>query len=30
MKKHDIDFSWLAEDVLEDLETEFKVLKKIL
>ena len=28
MKKHDIDFSWLAEDVLEDLETEFKVLKK--
>ena len=28
MKKHDIDFGWLAEDVLEDLETEFKVLKK--
>jgi len=28
MKKHNIDFSWLAKDVLEDLETEFKVLKK--
>ena len=28
MKKHDIDFSWLAKDVLEDLEAEFKVLKK--